>query len=161
MLFCVCANRLVPSGEDYVPPNPPRYDYSEALHKSWLFYRSQQSGKIVEAGQQRLAWRANSCTGCIGAYGEDLSVGFYEGADTMRWGLQNAFVVTQLAWNIVEFGDAMASVNELTEAKEILRWAADFLIASHPLPNVFVGQLGSSAIDFKYFGMSVCRLLLC
>jgi hypothetical protein len=59
--------------------------------------------------------------------------------------------VTQLAWNIIEFGDAMSTVNELTEAKEVLRWAADFLIASHPRSDVFVGQLGSSTIDFEYF----------
>jgi hypothetical protein len=139
-------------GTAYIPPNPPRYDYAEALHKSFLFYNAQQAGPIKTLGKQRLAWRADSCFACTGAYGEDLSRGFYEAANDMRWGLPNSFVVTQLAWNIVEFGPAMASVGELDEARDILRWASDFLIASHPAPNVFVGQHGTSDIDFEYYG---------
>jgi endoglucanase len=70
----------------------------------------------------------------------------------MKWGLPLAFTVTQLAWNVIEFGDAMKSVNEFEEAMDAVKWGADYLINAHPSPNVFYGQFGDSEIDFKYFG---------
>ena len=126
-----------------------RYYYAEALHKSFLFYQAQRSGKLP---YQVLAWRTDSCFECKGPGGEDLSGGYYEAANTMKWGFPKAFTLTQLAWNIVEYGDAMKSVNELNEAMEALKWGTDYLINAHPEPLKFVGQFGRSTIDFEYFG---------
>jgi endoglucanase len=67
----------VTPGVEYRAPFPPAYNYAEVLHKSFLFYRAQQSGTIPV---RRLAWRSHSCLSCKGAYGEDLSRGFYEAA---------------------------------------------------------------------------------
>lgn len=66
----------------YALPDAPKYAYQEALHKSFLFYHAQRSGKIDE---HRLAWRTDSCMGCKGKYGEDLSGGWYEAANSMKW----------------------------------------------------------------------------
>lgn len=138
----------------YVAPTKAKYDYSEVLHKSFLFYQAQRSGKLP---YQRLAWRGDSCFVCKGQYGEDLSGGYYEAANTMKWGFPLAFTLTQLAFNVFAFGDAMKSVNEYNEALESVRWGTDYLVNAHPSPNVFVGQLGVSAVgntdvDFGYFG---------
>ncbi|KAG8966290.1 hypothetical protein FRC03_012192 [Tulasnella sp. 419] len=106
------ANSTVP----YDLPKTAKYDYAEVLHKSFLFYHSQRSGKL--GPNRRLAWRGDSCFVCSGPNGEDLSGGYYEAANTMKWGLPLAFTVTQLAFNVYAFGDAMKAVNELDEAKE-------------------------------------------
>lgn len=66
----------------YVIPETPKYAYQEALHKSFIFYAAQRSGKIDE---HRLAWRTHSCLGCQGKFKEDLSGGWYEAANTMKW----------------------------------------------------------------------------
>lgn len=105
----------------YVAPTTPKYDYAEVLHKSYLFYHAQKSGNLP---YQRLAWRSDSCKVCVGDFGEDLSRGWYEAANTMKWGLPLGWTVTQLAFNIMMFEDSMNSVDELAEGLELLKWGA-------------------------------------
>ncbi|KAH9825338.1 family 9 glycoside hydrolase [Melampsora americana] len=138
----------------YEIPGSPKYAYQEALHKSFLFYHAQRSGKIDE---HRLAWRSDSCLGCKGKYGEDLSGGWYEAANSMKWTQPFSWTVTQLAYNVYQFGAAMESVNEKAEAMKVVRWGADYLMNAHPKPNVLVGLFGLDAddegdVDFMYFG---------
>ena len=71
------ANSTVP----YDLPGSAKYDYSEVLHKSLLFYHAQRSGPL--GPNRRLAWRGDSCFLCTGPKGEDLSGGYYEAANTM------------------------------------------------------------------------------
>ncbi|KAI7892731.1 Six-hairpin glycosidase-like protein [Mucor mucedo] len=144
----------------YVAPTTPKYDYAEVLHKSYLFYHSQKSGVLP---YQRLAWRSDSCKVCVGDFGEDLSRGWYEAANTMKWGLPLGWTVTQLAFNIMMFEDSMNSVDELAEGLELLKWGADYIVNAHYNDTYIVGQLGTSAIgpiskqveldvDFNYWG---------
>ncbi|ORX95387.1 Six-hairpin glycosidase [Basidiobolus meristosporus CBS 931.73] len=150
--------RITPPGPlaspNYVAPEKPKYDYSEVLHKSQIFYHTQRSGKLP---YQRLAWRSDSCFECKGKYGEDLSGAWYEAANTMKWSQPLGYTIMQLAFNILAFGDAMEAVNEKNEAMENLKWGTDYLINAHPAPLAFVAQLGTSAVgktdvDFGYFG---------
>ncbi|GAA5806672.1 hypothetical protein MFLAVUS_000020 [Mucor flavus] len=144
----------------YVAPTTPKYDYAEVLHKSYLFYHSQKSGYLP---YQRLAWRSDSCKVCVGDFGEDLSRGWYEAANTMKWGLPLGWTVTQLAFNIMMFEDSMNSVDELAEGLELLKWGGDYIMNAHYNDTYIVGQLGTSAIgpiskqveldvDFNYWG---------
>ncbi|KAI8060505.1 Six-hairpin glycosidase-like protein [Gongronella butleri] len=149
-----------PLTEPYVTPSEPKYDYAEVLHKSYLFYHAQKSGNLP---YQRLAWRSDSCKVCVGDYGEDLSHGWYEAANTMKWGLPFGWTATQLAFNIFVFGDAMKSVDELAEGLELVKWGADYIVNAHYNDTHVVGQLGTSAlgpiskmieldVDFNYWG---------
>ncbi|KAI9028289.1 Six-hairpin glycosidase-like protein [Phycomyces nitens] len=144
----------------YVAPLEPKYNYAEVMHKSYLFYHAQKSGNLP---YQRMAWRGDSCKVCVGDYGEDLSRGWYEAANTMKWGLPFGWTVTQLAFNIMMFEDSMNSVDELAEGLELLKWGADYLVNAHHNDTHIVGQLGTSAlgpiskqieldVDFNYWG---------
>lgn len=112
---------LPPLQSKYVAPNEPKYNYAEVLHKSYLFYHAQKSGILP---YQRMAWRGDSCKVCVGDFNEDLSRGWYEAANTMKWGLPFGWTATQLAFNVVIFEDAMNSVDELAEGLELLKWGA-------------------------------------
>lgn len=145
------ANSTVP----YEIPTDPKYDYAEAMHKSLLFYHAQRSGPL--GPNRRLAWRGDSCFDCQGPNGEDLSGGYFEAANTMKWGLPLAWTITQLAFNVHVFSDAMKAVNEYNEALEGVKWGVDYLVNCISSPDQFVGQFGVSAIgdtdiDFGYFG---------
>ncbi|KAI9478272.1 MAG: Six-hairpin glycosidase-like protein [Benjaminiella poitrasii] len=144
----------------YVAPTTPKYNYAEVMHKSYLFYHAQKSGVLP---YQRLAWRSDSCWVCIGDFGEDLSRGWYEAANTMKWGLPLGWTVTQLAYNIVVFEDAMNSVDELAEGLELIKWGADYIVNAHHNDTHIVGQLGTASlgpiskvveldVDFNYWG---------
>ncbi|KDN50952.1 hypothetical protein RSAG8_00581, partial [Rhizoctonia solani AG-8 WAC10335] len=139
----------------YTTPSSPKYNYAEVIHKSLLFYHSQRSGRL--GPNRRLAWRGDSCLNCIGNYGEDLSGGYYEAANTMKWGLPLAWTITQLAWNVYAFPEGFKAVNEFDEALEGVKWGTDYLVNCIANKDQFVGQLGVSAVgktdvDFGYFG---------
>ncbi|KAG9078688.1 hypothetical protein FS749_009252, partial [Ceratobasidium sp. UAMH 11750] len=145
------ANSTVP----YTTPPSPKYNYAEVLHKSLIFYHAQRSGDL--GPNRRLAWRGNSCMNCIGLYGEDLRGGYYEAANTMKWGLPLAWTITQLAFNVHAFPDGFKAVNELEEAMGGVKWGADYIVNCIANKDQFVGQLGVSAVgetdvDFGYFG---------
>ncbi|KNC96562.1 uncharacterized protein SPPG_08149 [Spizellomyces punctatus DAOM BR117] len=141
----------------YVAPAQPKYDYVDVIHKSYLFYWAQRSGKLP---YQRLAWRSDSCLDCRGQYGEDLSGGWYEAANTMKWGGPFGFTAFQLAWNVLEYGDALKQVNEYKESIDWVRQGAEYLLnvysknATHErLVGVYgVSAVGATDIDFGYFG---------
>ncbi|KAG8717902.1 hypothetical protein FRC09_013505 [Ceratobasidium sp. 395] len=123
--------------------------------QSLLFYHAQRSGDL--GPNRRLAWRGNSCMNCIGLFGEDLRGGYYEAANTMKWGLPLAWTITQLAFNVHAFPDGLKAVNELDEAMDGVKWGADYIVNCIANPDQFVGQLGVSAVgetdvDFGYFG---------
>ncbi|KAI8822167.1 Six-hairpin glycosidase-like protein [Fimicolochytrium jonesii] len=145
----------------YTAPPEPKYDYVDALHKSFLFYWAQRSGKLP---YQRLAWRGDSFIGLKGPHGEDISGGWFEAANTMKWGGPFAFTAMQLAWNVYEFGDAMKQTNELNEALAWVRVGAEQLVGLYTTDGTterLIGLIGDSArvengkivdVDFGYFG---------
>ncbi|KAI8914725.1 family 9 glycoside hydrolase [Powellomyces hirtus] len=146
----------------YVAPATTKYDYADALHKSFLFYWAQRSGKLP---YQRLAWRGDSFVGTKGKYGEDLSGGWFEAANTMKWGGPFGFTAAQLAWNVVEFGPAMKAVNEYNEGINWVRIGAEYLLNTYTNDGTterLMGLFGDSAVrgptggaidvDFGYFG---------
>ncbi|KAF8607612.1 Six-hairpin glycosidase [Ceratobasidium sp. AG-I] len=146
---------LADSNVPYTLPTTAKYDYAEVIHKSLLFYHAQRLGKL--GPNRRLAWRGDSCFDCIGPNGEDLSGGYFEAANTMKWGLPLAWTLTQLAFNIHTFPEALQAVNEYEEALQAVKWGTDYLVNCISSPDQFVGQLGVSAIgstdiDFGYFG---------
>ncbi|KAG1469014.1 hypothetical protein G6F56_003505 [Rhizopus delemar] len=130
---------LDPLDEPYQMPTTPKYDYAEVLHKSFLFYQAQKSGTLP---YQRMAWKFDSCLDCIGSFGEDLSRAWYEATNRVKWGLPLAWTITQLAFNVMLFEDAMNSVDELAESLELLRWGADYLVSAHHNDTHIVGQWG-------------------
>ncbi|KAG8892594.1 hypothetical protein FRB99_002605 [Tulasnella sp. 403] len=67
------------------------------------------------------------------------------------------FTITQLAFNVYVFGDAMRAMNEINEAKDGAKWGADYLVNCISDSENFVGQfgvseIGTTDIDFGYFG---------
>lgn len=144
------------SNTDPPPRDNASYDYSEALAKLLLYYDTMISGNLTRPGvcRRRLNWRSDSCTECIGKYGEDLSGGFYEaGGSTLKYpSIISGFSGTMLAWAGLEFGEAIQRAGSMDDLKWKVKWAADHVIAAHPEPEVFVGFLGNQTDDFDYWG---------
>lgn len=75
----------------------------------------------------------------------DLSGGYYDAGDNVKFGLPMAFTTTMLSWSVLEFGKRMHS--EVNRAREAVRWGADYLLkASCALPNALYVQV--CAMDY-------------
>mmetsp|Transcript_6836 Transcript_6836/g.19716 ORF Transcript_6836/g.19716 Transcript_6836/m.19716 type:complete len:804 (+) Transcript_6836:5446-7857(+) len=127
-----------------------KYDYTEGLHKTLIFFESMRSGVL---DRQRLAWRGDSCSDCVGPEGEDMSGGYYEaGGSFLKLGLVEAFLVTMQAWAVDQFPGGYEKADDLTNALDAIKWGADYLVNAHSAPNQFVAVVGNSTLDFNYYG---------
>jgi len=52
--------------------------------------------------------------------------GYYDMGDNIKFGFPMAFVITMLAWSVLEFSDLMSE--ELENSKSAIRWATDYLL---------------------------------
>ncbi|KAG6500904.1 hypothetical protein ZIOFF_040766 [Zingiber officinale] len=119
-------------------------DYKLALSKSLLFFEGQRSGKLPP--NQRLTWRKDSALLDGQEGGVDLTGGYYDAGDNVKYSFPMAFTATMLAWSIIEFGDGMG--DEGVRAAEALRWNTDFLLkATAHLPNTVYAMVGNPYSD--------------
>ncbi|KAG6511932.1 hypothetical protein ZIOFF_030011 [Zingiber officinale] len=123
-----------------------KHDYKLALSKSLLFFEGQRSGKLPP--NQRLTWRKDSALRDGQEGGVDLTGGYYDAGDNVKYSFPMAFTATMLAWSIIEFGDGMAEGGEWINAAETLRWNTDFLLkATANLPNTVYAMVGNPNSD--------------
>lgn len=130
-----------------------RYNYAEALTKGMLFFDSLVSGKF-EKSYKRLTWRKNSCSECVDKkYKKDLSGGFYEsGGSYLKFPLLNAYMANMLSWIGLEERGGLNGANMMADLRWKVKWAADYLVACHVAPNVYMGLNGNYTLDFDYYG---------
>jgi hypothetical protein len=79
----------------------PQFNYGEALQKAVYFYDCQRAGRI--GPNNRVEWRGDSCLKDGADVGIDLSGGWYDAGDHVKYNLPMTFAATTLAWSAVEF----------------------------------------------------------
>lgn len=121
------------------------HDYRDALTKSILFYEGQRSGKLPL--NQRMRWRADSALSDGAADHVDLTGGYYDAGDNVKFGFPMAFTTTMLSWSVLEFGGRMG--DNLDHAKAAIRWATDYLLKATARPGVIYVQVGDPNLDHK------------
>ncbi|GAA4180218.1 glycoside hydrolase family 9 protein [Streptosporangium oxazolinicum] len=128
----------------------PAFAYGEALQKSIWFYEAQQSGALPS--WNRVGWRGPSGLGDGQDAGLDLTGGWYDAGDHVKFGLPMAASATMLAWGAVEYRDAYASSGQLTHLLNNLKFVNDYFIKAHPSANVLYGQVGNGGRDHAWWG---------
>lgn len=121
------------------------YDYSDALFKSLKYFEAQRSGKLPSS--QRVSWRGDSGINDGQEDGVDLSGGYYDAGDNVKYGLPMAFTITMLSWSVIEYKTQLQSSGQLDYALDAIRWGTDYFIKAHPEPNVLWGEVGDGASD--------------
>ncbi|ESQ55390.1 hypothetical protein EUTSA_v10027553mg [Eutrema salsugineum] len=120
-------------------------NYGEALTNSLLYFEAQRSGKLPS--NQRVNWRGDSALRDGSDAHIDLTGGYYDAGDNMKFGFPLAFTTTMLAWSSIEMASQLKAHKEYENVLTALKWATDFLIKAHPEPNVLYGQVGDGNSD--------------
>jgi len=129
------------------------FDYAEALDKSWMFYEAQRSGNTNDANYNtRVTWRIPSTLNDGSDVGLDLTGGWYDAGDHVKFGLPMASSSTLLAWGVLEFDAAYEQSGVKAAALDSLRWVNDYFVKAHPEPNVFYAQVGNGGLDHAWWG---------
>ncbi|CAI5512441.1 unnamed protein product [Closterium sp. Naga37s-1] len=122
------------------------HNYGDALALSILFFEQQRSGKLP--ANQRAKWRGDSGLNDGKDVGVNLSKGYYDSGDNVKYGLPMAFTVATLAWGVVEYGSQLEEQGQLQYALDAVRWGADYFVSAHPEPNVLYAQgVGSGGVS--------------
>ncbi|MFG1868326.1 glycoside hydrolase family 9 protein [Micromonospora arborensis] len=129
---------------------PATYNYAEALQKSLFFYEAQQSGRLPD--WNRVSWRGDSALTDGADVGLDLTGGWYDAGDHVKFGFPMAFSATMLAWGAVEYRSGYATSGQLPHLLNNLRFVNDYFIKAHPSANVLYGQVGKGDDDHKWWG---------
>src|SRR6185312_5996494 len=125
-------------------------NYGDALAKSIYFYEEQLSGP--KPSWDRVPWVGNSALNDGSDAGLDLSGGWYDAGDNMKFGLPMAYSVTMLAWGAVADPGAYTQSGQMTYLLNNLKWANDYFIKAHPSANVLYGQVGDPNSDHAFWG---------
>ncbi|KAI3851259.1 hypothetical protein MKX03_002247 [Papaver bracteatum] len=122
---------------------PSNIDYADALTKSILFFEGQRSGKLP--GNQRITWRKDSAVYDGSLVGVDLSGGYYDAGDNVKFNFPMAYTTTILSWSVLEFGQLMGS--DLQHAIDAIRWSTDYFIKCTNNPDLVYVQVGEPYSD--------------
>jgi endoglucanase len=126
------------------------YNYGEALQKALYFYECQQSGPLP--AWNRVKWRGPSCLNDGKDAGLDLSGGWFDAGDHVKFNFPMAYSVTILAWGGIVYKDAYVKSGQYIILQNNLRFVCDYLIKCHPTDNEFWGQVGNGGLDHAFWG---------
>jgi endoglucanase len=157
LFFFICSISMLVTGCRAVPQvasvqtaaGDP-YNYAELLQKSIYFYKAQRSGPLP-AGN-RVSWRGDSALLDGADNSVDLSGGWYDAGDHMKFGLPMAAASTMLSWSLVEYREAYLQSGQLTYMLDTIKWSTDYFIKAHTAPNELWGQVGQGNLDHNWWG---------
>nr|CAD7400278.1 unnamed protein product [Timema poppensis] len=126
------------------------YDYTTVLQDSLLFYEAQRSGKLPS--DQRVTWRKDSALNDKGNDGEDLTGGYYDAGDYVKFGFPMAFTTTVLSWGLLDHENGYQKANSVDDCRKAIKWATDWFLKAHVSANEYYGQVGSGTVDHASWG---------
>lgn len=126
------------------------YNYGEALQKSLLFYELQRSGVLPE--QTRCNWRGDSGLTDGADNNLDLTGGWYDAGDHVKFNLPMAYSAAMLGWSVYEDRESYKQSGQLEYVLGDIKWVTDYLIKCHPEDEVFYYQVGDGNADHSWWG---------
>ncbi len=93
-------------------------------------------------------------TGCL-----NLSGGFHDAGDTVKFGLPQTYAASVLGWGMYEFPQAYTATSSWNHAMDEMKWFSDYFLRSTFLNSsgqvvAFAYQVGSGSVDHSYWGPS-------
>jgi endoglucanase len=158
LVFAVFLTAILIAGPDKsntTKAQGPIFNYGEALQKSLFFYEAQQSGVLPD--WNRVNWRGDSGLNDGADVGRDLTGGWYDAGDHVKFGLPMAGSVTMLALGAIEYRSAYVQSGQLTHLLNNLRFVNDYFIKAHTAPNELYGQVGAGGSDHAWWGPAEVR----
>ncbi|MEM1971551.1 MAG: glycoside hydrolase family 9 protein, partial [Candidatus Anstonellales archaeon] len=126
------------------------FNYGEALQKSIMFYEFQMSGKLPS--WVRNNWRSDSGLADGADVGLDLTGGWHDAGDHVKFNLPMSYSASMLSWALVEYKNAFVKSNQLEHIVNQIEWANDYFVKCHPQKYVYYYQVGDPIEDHNFWG---------
>ncbi len=127
------------------------YNYGDALSKSLLFYQLQESGKLSEETKSRTNWRDDSGLLDGSDFNLDLTGGWYDAGDNVKFNLPMAYSAMILGWSYLNNTDAYVKSNQEKWLLHNIEWANDYFVKCNPDANTYFYQVGDGNADHAFW----------
>jgi len=148
--LCVIISFIVSLFSGKIVKAETNFNYGEALQKAIMFYEFQRSGELPE--NKRDNWRGDSALNDGADVGLDLTGGWYDAGDHVKFNLPMSYSAAMLAWAVYEEEATLEASGQLDYLLDSIRWVSDYLIKCHPEANVFYYQVGDGNLDHSWWG---------
>jgi endoglucanase len=125
------------------------FDYKKALEKSIIFYDAQRSGELSD--NNRVSWRKDSHLSDGEKNGLDLSGGWNDAGDNVKFLFPAAYATTMLSWSAIEYKDEFEKTDQLKYLMDNIKWSTDFILKSHTDENELYVQVGKGRDDHRHW----------
>ncbi|KAF2358941.1 Glycoside hydrolase family 9, partial [Trinorchestia longiramus] len=126
------------------------YDYQQALCMSILFYEANRSGPLPS--DMRFDWRGDSALDDGSDVGVDLTGGYYDAGDHVKFGYPMAYTITVLAWGLLSYREGYEAAGQVEYTEAAIRWGTDYFLKAHSADMLLWGQVGEGQVDHSYWG---------
>ena len=143
------------SNEDITPPvSNIDVDYKSVLNASWLFYEAQKASGPFE----KVTWRVPAALDDGKDVGVDLSKGWFDAGDHVKFNLPMAYSATMLEWGMIEAKNSYLKANAYDFAKKQIRYVLDYFMNAYNEKNegsaddIVYYQVGDPGADHAFWG---------
>lgn len=106
---------------------------------------------MLTKGPRPITWRNDSGLQDGLDNGIDLTGGYYDAGDYLKFTFPLSSALTQLAWAGTDHWRGIFQSGNLGYWDETLRWGLDWLIKAHHTPDTLFVQVGDGKIDNDYW----------
>jgi len=124
-------------------------DYARHIELSLLFYECQRSGPLPKTN--RIYWRHDSMLDAGADVGVDLTGGYYDAGDNVKFNLPQAATITLLAWSGIEFAEGYKKSGQFEYLLDAVKWGTDYFIKCHSGKNELYIQVGDGQVDHSWW----------
>ncbi|KAI9489430.1 Six-hairpin glycosidase-like protein [Zychaea mexicana] len=124
--------------------------YTALLNDSLYFFEAQRSGVLPD--NNRVEWRHDSGLEDGSDNNVDLTGGYYDAGNYLKFTVPLSHTLTLIAWGALEWYDGYVSAGQTEHLHDMIRWGTDWLIKAHPSDNVLFVQVGEGSVDNNYWG---------
>lgn len=124
-------------------------DYARHIELSLLFYECQRSGPLPK--DNRIYWRHDTMVDAGSDVGLDLTGGYYDAGDNVKFNFPQAAAITLLAWSGIDLKEGYKMANQYNILLDTVKWATDYFIRGHPEKNTLYVQVGDGIIDHSFW----------
>ncbi|MBN2440381.1 MAG: glycoside hydrolase family 9 protein [Spirochaetales bacterium] len=121
------------------------YNYGEVLQKAILFYKAQRAGDLPD--DYILPYRGDTCMNDGADVGLDLTGGWFDAGDHVKFGMPMAYSAGQMAWGVYEYREGFEQSGLLDTILDEIKWATDYFMKCHPEPDVYYYDCGYGESD--------------
>ena len=130
-------------------------DYADLLRKSILFFEAQTCGPNVQPNTDQpyssFDWRGVCHTGDGDDIGIDLTGGWHDAGDHVKFNYPMAQAVSSLASLYVDYREQINDTGNKDLLLKQLRFISDYMIRCHPEPNKYIIQIADGDLDHSFW----------